>query len=130
MTHRFLDHVGEVELELEAPSEAGIFEAALAAFGDLVGGDGGEPARHEVALAGSDRALLLVDWLAELVFLAEVEQFVPERLEVLELGADGLRAAVAGRRDEPRPLVKAATLNGLSFERRDGGWRAHVVLDV
>jgi len=130
MTYRFVEHVGEVELELEAPTEAGIFEAALGAFADLVGGDGGEPARHQVVLAGGDRALLLVDWLGELVFLAEVEQFVPERLEALELEADGLRATVAGRRGEPRHLVKAVTLNGLRFEPREGGWHAHVVLDV
>jgi hypothetical protein len=52
-------------------------------------------------------SLLLVDWLNELVFLAEVEGFVPESVERLELG-DGLQATLAAVRGRPRHLVKAA----------------------
>jgi SHS2 domain-containing protein len=129
--HRSVEHVGEVELELEAADEAGIFEAALAAFAELVAADAaGEPARHEIELAAGDRALLLVDWLSELVFLAEVEEFVPERVAAFELAGNGVRATVAGRRDRPRHLVKAVTLNDLEFEQHEGAWHGRVVLDV
>ena len=129
--HRFVEHVGEVELELDAPTEAGIFEAALAAFEELVeGGDAGEPARHEIELRAADRALLLVDWLSELVFLAEVHDFVPERVAAFELEGGRLHATVVGRRDRPRHLVKAVTLNRLAFEQRAGTWQGRVVLDV
>jgi SHS2 domain-containing protein len=131
VTYRFVEHVGEVELELEAPTEAGIFEAALAAFADLVGVDSeGEPASHPVELAASDRTLLLVDWLSELVFLAEVSGFVPERVASLELVDNHLRATVEGHRDHPRHLVKAVTLNRLSLEQQGGLWHGRVVLDV
>ncbi len=132
MSYRFVEHVGEAELHLEAPTAAGLFEAALAAFRELVDGEApeGEPATHEVELAGGDRALLLADWLGELVFLAEVERFVPERVESLALSDAGLRARVDGRRGLPRHLVKAVTLSGLRLEERDGAWHAHVVLDV
>ena len=129
--HRFVEHVGEVELELEAPSEAGIFEAALVAFADLVAVDGdGEPASHDVELGAGDRALLLVDWLSELVFLAEVEEFVPERVAAFELGGNRLRATVTGRRARPRHLVKAVTLNNLELAEEGGIWHGRVVLDV
>ena len=127
--HRSVEHVGQVELE--AADEAGIFEAALEAFAELVAvGETGEPARHELDLAAGDRALLLVDWLSELVFLAEVEKFVPEHVTKLELGDNRLRATVAGRRDRPRHLVKAVTLNNLGFEQRGRTWHGRVVLDV
>ena len=67
-------------------AKRGLFEAALGAFAELVGaGEDGEPVVREVELAADDHALLLVDWLSELVFLAEVEQFVPERLAAFEL---------------------------------------------
>jgi len=93
--YRFAEHGGEVELELDAPTEAGVFEAAVEAFAELVSDeDAGETARHEIELAGSDRALLLVDTLNELVFLTETARFVPERLESLELRDDRLRATV------------------------------------
>lgn len=132
MGYRFVEHVGEVELHLAAESEAGIFEAALAAFADLVeSGERGEPACHEVEVAAGDHALLLVDWLSELVFLAEVERFVPERIAAFALADDRLRATVTGHRDHPRHLVKAVTLNKLELAQQGGGvWHGHVVLDV
>lgn len=129
--HRFVEHGGEVELELQATTEAGIFEAALRAFAELESPDSeGVVERHEIALAGSERALLLVDWLNELVFLSEVEQFVPRHVEAFELGDGRLRATIVGRRDHPRQLVKAVTLNSLELRQEGGIWHGRVVLDV
>ncbi|MGE5274302.1 MAG: archease [Verrucomicrobiota bacterium] len=131
MAHRFVEHPGEVELELEAASERGVFEAALGAFGELVGtGEDGEVVSREVELAADDDALLLVEWLSELVFLAEVEQFVPERLGAFELADHRLRASVQGHRNRPRHVVKAVTLNGLELEHEGESWHGRVVLDV
>lgn len=129
--HRFVEHLGEVELEIVAPSEEDVFGEALAAFGGLVGdGSGGAAARHEVELSAGDRALLLADWVGELVFLAEVEGFVPDRVSALELAGGRLRATVEGRRGSPRHLVKAVTLNNLTLEQADDHWYARLVLDV
>jgi SHS2 domain-containing protein len=131
MAHSFVEHVGEVELELEASSESGVFEAALDAFSELVETDSaGEPASHEIELVARDRELLLVDWLSELVFLAEVARFVPDRVGSLELAEGRLRAIVEGHCDHPRHLVKAVTLNRLAFEQEGGRWHGRVVLDV
>lgn len=131
-THRFLEHVAEAELLLEAPTEAGLFAAALNGFRELVDGRRAReaPSEREIVLAGRGRALLLADWLSELVFLAEVEAFVPDRVETLALADDGLRATVVGWQGRPRHLVKAVTLSGLELARRGRTWHAHVVLDV
>jgi SHS2 domain-containing protein len=133
--HRYVEHVGEVELELEATSEAGVFEAALTAFVDLVASGeevtgAEEPARHEVELEASDRALLLVEWLSELVYLAEVKRFVPERTTAFELVDGRLQATLEGHRGRPRQLVKAVTLNRLRLEHEAGRWHGRLVLDV
>jgi protein archease len=129
--HRFAEHVSEVELELEGSSEEDLYLEALAAFRELVDGatTHGTAFRHEVVLADAEGSLLLVDWLNELVFLAEAEGFVPERVERLELG-DGLRATLSGVRGRPRHLVKAATLHDLQLSNRGEVWHARVVLDV
>jgi SHS2 domain-containing protein len=92
--YRYVEHVGEVELRLEAASEPEIFGAAL-------------------------------------VFLAEVEEFVPERVASFTLADGCLRATVEGRRGHPRHLVKAVTLNKLELGQPEGGrWHGRVVLDV
>ena len=131
--HRYLEHVGELELELEADTEAGVFAEALAAFRELVDGVGvhGRPLRREIDLAPEDDAAhLLADWLEELVFLAEVHAFVPCRVIDIDVGGGALRATVEGHHGRPRHLVKAVTLTGLELGRRTDRWYGHVVLDV
>jgi SHS2 domain-containing protein len=128
---RWVDHTAELELEIEASSEEAVFAEALAAFAELVGDGSGQPVSREVKVEADDHALLLVEWLSELVYLAEAEQLVPERVTSLELEGGSLRAIVEGRRGEPRNLVKAVTLHRLELQPDDRvGWRARVVLDV
>lgn len=132
-THRYVEHVAELELELEATSEAELYAEALAAFRELVNGSGTHerPLRREIVLAPEDDPeLLLADWLDELVFLAEVEAFVPRELVDVTLVGGGLRATVEGELGRPRPIVKAVTLDGLELTQTRGQWHAHVVLDV
>jgi SHS2 domain-containing protein len=129
--HRWIEHTGELEVELEAPSEAGVFEAGFEAMRELLSdGEAGKRLDVDVALPGSDRAALVADWLAELAFLSETFGLVPERLLSLELEPDGLRATVCGWEGDPPHLVKGATYHRLSFELAGDGWRARVVLDV
>jgi SHS2 domain-containing protein len=128
---RWIEHTAELELELEAPSQAAVFAEALAAFAELVGDGSGRSLTRVVEVEAEDPALLLVEWLNELVYLSEVERFVPERITSLELGEGKLRATVEGHRDKPRLLVKAVTLHRLELRGDDKvGWRARVVLDV
>ena len=132
MSHRWIEHTGELEVELEASSERGIFEAAFEAMRELMAGDDDATQRLEVPvrIAGRDRAALVADWLGELAFLGETRGLVPDRLSGLELEENGLRAAVQGRAGTPPHLVKGATYHRLRFEQAGDGWRARVVLDV
>jgi SHS2 domain-containing protein len=129
--YRWVDHTAEVELHVEAESREAVFAETLTAFAELVSRDGdGEPAEHDVAVEAHDEAGLLVAWLEELVFLAETEDFVPERAARMELSDRRLAALVTGHRASPAHLVKAVTYHGLEFAQREGKWRAQVVLDV
>ena len=70
-TYRFAEHGGEVEVELESTTEMGLFAAATDAFAELVSTEAEGPCvQHEIEVEGDDRAVLLVDWLNELVYLA------------------------------------------------------------
>jgi SHS2 domain-containing protein len=131
LTYRWVEHTGELEVEIEAPTERDVFEQGFEAMRELLeGGDGPPAPAREISIAAPDRAALLAEWLAELAFLAESEGLVPERLASLELGERDLRAVVEGRRGRPPHLVKAATYHRLALERAGEGWRATVVLDV
>jgi SHS2 domain-containing protein len=128
---RWVEHTGELELELEAPTERGVFEAGFDAMRELLAAEEAtDRLAVPVELAGSDRALLIADWLGELAFLGETRGLVPERLASFELGDDGARAVVHGARGDPPHLVKGVTYHRLAFEPADRGWHARVVLDV
>jgi SHS2 domain-containing protein len=130
-SYRWVEHTAELELEIEAASERGVLEQAVAALCELLGGrPNGATRERRVAVSAADRPALLAGWLEELVFLAESEGFVATALCSLELREDGLEAAVAGVLGEPPPLVKAVTYHRLTFERSEGGYAARVVLDV
>jgi SHS2 domain-containing protein len=120
---------GELALEISAPDERAVFVEGFDAMRELLGGGPAEGAvTRPVALAGSDRAALLADFLAELAILGDTEALVPERLTDLELSAEGVRATVEGTRGEPQTVIAGATYDRLAFEQRDDGWFARAVL--
>lgn len=128
---RWVEHTAELELEIGAPSEAAVFEEALIAFAELAGDGGDHAVTHELEVEAEESSMLLVEWLSELVYLSEAEQFVPARIASLELADGRLRATVEGHRGEPKHLVKAVTLHRLALWQDDtAGWHARVVLDV
>jgi SHS2 domain-containing protein len=129
--YRWVEHTGELELELRAGTEAEIFEEALLAMAELMSeGELGEAVERSVSLTAPDGAALLADWVGELAFLAESEGLVPFALDLLELSGGALQAGVRGRRGEPPNLVKGVTYHRLELAPADGAWLARVVLDV
>jgi SHS2 domain-containing protein len=132
-----VDHAAELELELEATSERGVFEEALAALGGLLAERtsseakaDAEPALQQVRASAPDRATLLAEWLSELAYLAESEGFVPLRVKGMQLTGNAVEAEVVGRRASPPHLVKAVTYHRLGMWEEDETWRARVIFDV
>ena len=131
MSYRWVEHTAELEMEIEASTEEGVFGDALHAMRELLASGGGdEQVWREVAVDAGDRAALLASWLDELVYFAEAEDLVPEEVGRLDLSDRGLVATVRFRRGSPRHLVKGVTYHRLAIEPSGRGYRATVVLDV
>lgn len=129
--YRWVEHTAELELAIEAHDAEHVYAEAVAAFAEVL--DDGRPgpgARHEIAVTSADPAARFADWLEELVYLAETDDFVPGRLVRIELDGERAHGVVEGHRGRPPHLVKAVTYHGLELAPGDGGWRARVVLDV
>ena len=87
------------------------------------------PRRLHVSAA--DRESLLVDWLNELIFLAETERWVATEFEIERADAESVVARVSGvELARISGLVKAATMHGLRVAEVDGCWEGEVILDV
>ena len=135
--YRFVEHTGEVALEITAPTLERVFELAVAALAELLAGDASAASgaelpsiTREVEVRARDLPALLAEWMAELLYLADSTGFVPCTVERLEIEGTRLWARVRGRFDTPSALVKAVTYHQLELARTDAGWRARVVLDV
>lgn len=89
------------------------------------------PASKRVDLDAIDRESLLVAWLSELAYWAEVESLVFDRFEFTELAPEKVRATLGGRVAERLGRnVKAVTYHGLTIIERPEGFSATVVFDV
>jgi len=93
---------------------------------------------REVELQGERLDLLLFDFLNEILFYKDAEQLLllPVDLTIEEReGALRLRAVLTGERIDPAHHrlgvdVKAVTLHRFVLERKEGEWRAEIVLDI
>lgn len=134
-TSELLEHTGEVELRLRGPSLADIAAEAGRVLGRLqLGTARPAPERgwRTVEVRGPDRDALLVEWLNELIYLAETDRWVALEIDVEAATDTHLRARARGVTLAEAPSrVKAATYHGLRMRPvPQGGLEATVVLDV
>ena len=132
--HTFEEHVGEVQIRIDAPTLAELFAEAGRALAELFLEEPRPDAvreSEEVTVQATDREALLAEWLNELIFRSETRHCAFDDLQVTRISDRELQARIAGVRiGNPRVAVKAATLHGLRIREEPGGCTATVVLDV
>jgi SHS2 domain-containing protein len=131
------EHTADLGLRIRAANLDQLFaEAAEAMFSAIVEDlSAVEPKQPlDVRLQGGDRALLLFDWLNELLFRFDTEHLLFGKFQV-RLKDDTLNGTAWG---EPLDLsrhslsheVKAITYHGLRVDQEKSGWLAEVIVDI
>ncbi len=155
MSFSFFDHTGDIGVRLSGRTLDELFESAAAAFVDSIT----DPARVEprrsigVDLRAAALDLLLVDFLGEILYRFEVEQFVvaAAQVQVERVGTlSEVRPPASDVEPEPtwrvhatltgepfdrerhgiKVLIKAVTYHALEVTEDAGGWHATVVFDI
>jgi len=140
-SHDYIDHTSEVTIRMWAATYEDLFAETARAFTGLVPVHlRGEPSDEwkTIVVRAPDRAGALVDFVNELVYLAEVDSWVPEEVRVrcahdLSQDADIVAVSVQSRGRTlcaPFVLVKAATLHGAAVHDEPDGCRGEVTLDI
>lgn len=134
---RIVEHTADVGIEAVGATLEQCFARAAAGMFSCFLRDGREQGPWlDVEVRADGLEELLVAWLEELLFRAEVGGLVLHTFEVLEVGSSSLKGRVRGRPlrpdDEPAgAAVKAVTRHELAVARGvDGRWRARVLFDV
>ena len=135
----YFDHTADVGVEVSADSLEELFaESGRALFSLIVDLEQLESNETEtVELEGSDEVSLLVDWLAELIFLFDARGWLFREFQVTvngRMGESGLRltAECRGERESGRQLemgLKSASYHEASVSHLET-WRARFILDV
>lgn len=135
--YNVVDHTADIGIEVESKTLAGLFALSGCAMFDLMVGlsDVRPRQKAEVSLQADTHEELLITWLNELLFRADISGMFFSKFEVESVGGGLLKAAVWGEPyDEYRHsvdlLIKAATYHELAVSRSDRGWSARVIFDV
>ena len=134
---RFLNHTGDLAMEIYGESLENLFENAGMAFFSVMTNRSRIRKRVErsITLRYGDRETLMVDWLGELLYLHDVEGLLFKRFQVVSTEQGCFRALAWGEPFQPdrhviRTGVKAATFHQLRIQEDGGTWRARVILDL
>jgi SHS2 domain-containing protein len=131
------EHTADLGLRVRAPDLDTLFvEAARGLFSIIVEDlDSVQPReRLDVRLPPDERALLLFDWLRQLLANFDARHVLFSRFEV-HVDEGGLTGTAWGEPlDRDRHVldheVKALTYHGLRVEPADGGWLAELIVDI
>ena len=134
---RFLNHTGDLGMEIYGQSLIDLFENAGQALFAVITNPSKveEKIGKKIGLNYDDLETLMVDWLGQLLYLHEVEGLLFRRFEVSSIGDGRFEASAWGevfeeRKHVVRTEVKAVTFHQLEVRQRGDRWQARVILDL
>ncbi|HEY4258051.1 MAG: archease [Candidatus Udaeobacter sp.] len=143
MPYHYLEEIGTADIAFEATGHdlPELFSSSADATMNVMidNLDAIEPrdTRH-IELSNDEIDMLLFDFLQELIYLKDAERLllrvrqvqIDEKDEKYFLKAEADGEPLDAARHQQRADVKAVTLHDFSVEKKDGGWRTMVILDI
>ena len=134
---RVLGHTADIGFEAFGATREEVFVNAARALVDLIVDLSSIRPREElqIEVSGPDPASLLINWLSEILYLQDGENWLLGDFEVRSLRDTAIIAAARGEKFDParhqaKLLVKAITYHQLALEKTAQGWRAQVFVDI
>ncbi len=135
--YEILEHTADIGFRAWGPSPSELFCNAARAMMAIAT----EPEtlsgleERELETRGGDYPDLMVNWLSEVLYLFDTNQFAARDFRVDDIAADRLRAMLIGEPREPERhpwelIIKAVTYHQLKVEQQNSRWQAEVFLDI
>jgi SHS2 domain-containing protein len=134
MVYEVLDHTADVRLRVWGSTREAVFANALRGLMHVLGAAGGEGTvvrSRRVRVESDDLSFLLVDFLNEALWLAQVHRESYDEVRFPVLDDRSVEAELSGRGIVSfTEDVKAVTYHEADVREREGGWETTLVLDV
>ena len=133
--YKFLEHTADVKFQAFGKTlEEAFTNSALATAETMTKKTKiAEKTKWKIDASGKDLPSLLYNFLEELLFLLDVEDFLLSRVLKMNIKGEELVAEVTGDKASNYKItndVKAITYNEMFVRERAGKWTCQVVLDV
>ena len=135
--YEVLDHTADIGLVVYGKDLKALFEHAGEGFFHLITDlkQVNPRLQKRIQIAGEALERLMVDWLAELLYLHDVEHLLFKKFHVESVGQDGLKAMVYGEPYQEgvhviKTGVKAVTYHQIQVKQESEGWRARIIFDL
>lgn len=132
-----LEHTADIGFQAWGADPGELFANAARAMMAIAAEDDpvSQSAERVVEIAGDGYPSLLVNWLSELLYLFDSDEFVAGRTEIESVAPTQLKARLRGEPRDParhrwKLIVKAVTYHGLEVRDLGAGWTARVFLDI
>ena len=131
------EHTADVGLAASAESLSELFEALAEGLGEVIcpRGQVESSQSRPISVEAEDVEALVVDFLAEVLRVIQVEHFCVADVRIADAGPTAVTGELVGEsydpaRHELTTEVKAVTYHQLEVRRDDGTWHARVILDI
>ncbi len=130
------DTTADIAVQIKAKSLSNLFSAAGWAYTNLVADISKikPDVNQTVCCQSDDLTMLMVDWLAELIFIFETKQLLFSKFDTIVKNSC-LQTHMAGQKsglkpDEYRMDIKAVTWHGLEITNKQGLYQTRIIFDV
>lgn len=132
---KFLEHTADVKFQAFGRNSEEVFENSALALKDAISGKIKVKGKKEktINVEGGDYESLLYNFLEEIIYLLDAENFLISKIEKIKITELKLKAVILGDKAEDYKFtnsVKAVTYNDMFVQEKNGKWTSQVVLDV
>ena len=133
-----IDHTADIGFRCWGADPAELFANAARAMFEIAADLSQAQPKNELIfeVSGEDYETLLVNWLNQLVYAFDADEFAPVSYEVRTITPTSIVCLCQGEKRDPsrhpwKLIIKAVTYHDLEVVQLDDGrWTARVILDV
>ena len=130
----FLEHTADIKFQAFGKTREEVFiNCALALSNVLYDRKIREKKTYKIKAQGDDNESLLYNFLEELLFLFDTENFLLSSVKEIKIKDNKITAKLTGDNSEKyeiKTYIKSPTYNDMFIKKEGGWWVAQVVMDV
>ncbi len=133
---KIIDHTGDVGFGLQARDLGELFSRAGLGMAALVCPDfDGTGISRCVLVNADDVDMLMVSWLSEINYFFQTEQYLPSKVDIVNMEKTSMTAVLDGDMVRPSETpvetdIKAVTYHKLYVRETEHGWSARIIFDI